>query len=105
MDDFVPGTFLAAEDYFSGTFEHTAVGETVLFCTGPMENRGYMPPIRKFSLVAGESIVLPVGTKLFHCEGQMVVNGNAIENPTQVRSASNELAITATTACYGLIFE
>jgi hypothetical protein len=104
MPDFVPGTFLRASDYYPGQFEHTAIGDTLLFCYSITENRGYLPPIEKLAMAAGEAVTLPAGTKLFLCAGEMSVNGNAVSKPTQIRSAANALAINAVTDCYGLIF-
>lgn len=104
MPDFVAGTFLSPIDYYAGMFEHTAVGDTTLFCFHMQEGQNDVPALSKFVLAAGEATTLPQGTKLFHCAGEMTVNGNTINKPTQIRSATNVLSVTATTDCYGIIF-
>lgn len=104
MPDFSTGTLLTPTDYYQGTFKHTAIGDTSLFCFHLQENQNDLPIITKLVLSANESVILPKGTKLFHCAGEMIVNGNTVSKPTQIRSAANELTITATTNCYGMIF-
>lgn len=104
MPDFVTGTLLTPSDYYPGTFEHTAVGDTSLFCFHLQENQNDLPTVTKLVVAAGESVTLPQGTKLFHCAGEMTVNGNLVDKPTQIRSATNVLTISATTDCYGMIF-
>ena len=103
--DFSPGTVLLPSDYIINTYKYTVVGDGLMFCLGSAANRGYLPKASKFFLAAGDSTTLPVGTKLFHCTGQMDVNGKALADPTQVRSVSNPLSIQASTDCYGIIFE
>lgn len=103
-EDFPVGTFLTPESYVAGTFEHTAIGDTSLFCYNSARNRDYVPPISKFHLVAGESTVLPQGTKLFLCSGSVTINGNQISKPTQIRGIHSPLSIHAETDCYGLLF-
>lgn len=104
MPEFSTGTFLNSNDYYAGLFEHTAIGDTVLFCCSRQVEDANPPVISKFFIVAGDSTVLPKGTKLFHCSGEVTINGNAVVKPTQVRSKANELNITAITDCYGMIF-
>ena len=103
--DFFPGTVLFPKDYIIDTYKCTVVGEGLMFCLGSVANRGYLPKASKFFLAAGNSVTLPINTKLFHCEGQINVNGKELTDPTQLRSVSNPLNIQAATDCYGLIFE
>lgn len=103
--DFAPGTLLQPHDYIPNKYKYVVNGEGLLFCLGSAANRGYLPSASKFFLAAGNSATLPVGTKLFHCAGQMDVNGKVLTDPTQLRSVSNPLNIQAETDCYGLIFE
>jgi hypothetical protein len=104
-EPFEAGMFIKPSDYITGLFEHTVVGDTTFFCFPRQDDKGEMPELNKFFIGAGQSTSLPKGTKLFHCHGEISINGSLITNPAQIRSATNSLNISAITDCYGIIFE
>ena len=103
--DLVPGTFITPEQYILGTYNHTTIGESNLWCFDPKMNRNFTPDIHKFYLPQNSSQILPQGTKLFLCEGTAIINDKQINKPTQLLIKTNDTQITSTTDCYGLIFE
>ncbi len=102
--DFPTGTFLRPEDCVPGVFEHTSVGESKVFCFDQRLNPGKHPDMLPFILTGGSETVLPKGTKLFLCDGELAVKGKNISKPTQLSIASEDALITAVTDCYGLLF-
>lgn len=98
------GRFLQPADYIQGVFEHTAVGECKVFCFDPRLNKNQNVELTPFLLQSGEQTVLPKGTKLFFCFGDLVLNGEDIVQPTQISVQSNDILVTANSDCYGLLF-
>jgi hypothetical protein len=105
IESLTPGAFVTPDQYVYGTFTQTPLGETDVWCFDPKANRGFTPPLRKFELAAGETQILLQGTKLFLCEGGLVVNGNVVNKPTQIFVKTNDIEVTAATQVYGIIFE
>lgn len=89
---------------FSGKTEHTATGETVIWCVGSELNNNYLPDCEKWFLANGQSQTLPVGTKLFFAQGNLTINGANINTPTQVRVKTTDTTVTANEDCYGILF-
>lgn len=103
--DLVPGTFITPEQYIFGTYNHTTISDSDVWCFDPKMNRNFTPDIRKFHLPQNSSQILPQGTKLFLCGGTATVNDKQINKPTQLLIRTSNTQITSTTDCYGLIFE
>jgi len=101
----IPGTYITPDKHILGTHRHDTIEESVLWCFDPKLNRNFAPVIRKFYLSQNSSQVLPEGTKLFLCEGTATVNDKQINKPTQLLIRTSDTQITATTDCYGLVFE
>ena len=75
-----------------------------VWCYSPEANRGYLPNIEKFELVAGSDITLAANTKLFLCRGSLQTQDRTITGPTQVRIKTPDTSLKAVSHCYGLIF-
>lgn len=104
MPDFLPGHFLRPVDYVPGTFEHTSVGESKVFCFDQRLNNNRYVEITPFLLMGGEQTTLLNGTKLFLCSGHLVVNGKDVEQPMQISVQSGDISVSANSNCYGLLF-
>jgi len=105
LDDFLVGHFLQPSNYIPGTFEHTSVGESRVFCYDQRLNENKYINLEPFLLAGGAETILPKDTKLFLCCGSLAVNGNNINQPTQINVKSGNTLVTAVTDCYGLVFE
>ncbi len=103
-EDYLPGKLFRKADYIPSTYEHTAVGETEVFCYDTKINNNEEINIETFYLNATGETLLPIGTKLFLCSGKLVVNNVEIDKPTQIRIKSEDTLVTAITDCYGLLF-
>lgn len=103
--DFPAGFIARPGDYTSGVFEHTSMGESIVFCFDPMLNHRYTPGIETWEIDADQQITMPVGTKLFLCEGEILVDDKRIQGPMQVSIKTTDKVITGGTKCYGLIFK
>lgn len=100
----VPGTYVTPDQYVLGLYKHTTIGESVLWCYDPRLNRGFTPPIEKFSLSENSEIELKMGTKLFLCEGKLAVGELETSKPTQLLIKSGDTVVRSVTNCYGFIF-
>lgn len=100
--DLPAGSFVGLADSVPGTFEHTAVGETEVFCYDVNLNNGKPFFFTPFSLEGGAESLLPVGTKLFLCSGVLAVNGKNVDKPMQITVSSKNTLVTAVTDCHGL---
>lgn len=90
-----------------GEFEFVVEEPLTLFCLGAVDNRGKVPVIPRaeyFSLEAGRTSSFSVGTKLFLCHGDMLINERVFSGPRQVKVVSEEITVIAKTTCYGLLF-
>lgn len=106
LPDFVAGDWhdpdLANQWYGRGSFD--VVGETVLWCISDDLNNDYIPEVEKWFLASGQTVNLPVGTKLFMCQGNLSIDGSTKSNPTQIHIKTSETAVTANEDCYGFSF-
>jgi hypothetical protein len=110
MPDWVAGDFVKPDDYIKndpyikGTFLQTPIGETIVWCYDPKLNRQFEPFLSKFNLSDGITTSLPQGTKLFLCEGTLVIDGQEINSPTQVYLKNGDKEALAQGQCYGILF-
>jgi len=91
----------------AGEFKFVVEEPLTVFCLGAIDNHDKIPKIPRveyFGLEAGQSKLLSVGTKLFLCHGDSVINGKNFSGPRQIKVISEETVIAAKTTCYGLIF-
>lgn len=75
------------------------------WCVMDINNDDKHASIDKVALAAGESLVMPVGTKILICEGDGVVNGaTPVGKASAINVQNVDSTLTATTQIYGLKF-
>lgn len=77
------------------------------YCISPNENAEKKPKIPNtsvFSLKAGESTTLSVGTNLFFGYGKLKIGTKEVSNPGQVTISTNDVLVEALEDSYGLFF-
>ena len=99
-----PGWF-AYGNHQNRTLLCTANDPTVCWCYDPEVNQGYVPGIKPFELLPGQTLTVPVGTNLFLCKGTLLVNQMQHMGPYQIAVRTSEATLTAVTDIYGLLFE
>lgn len=87
-----------------GTASYDIVGETHLWCVSDDNNNGILPDVEKWFLASGQTVNLPVGTKLFMCQGNLTINGIEKSRPTQIHAKNNEISVTANEDSFGMNF-
>ena len=88
----------------AGSYEYEAHEESEWWCIDYVHNRKQLPDAKVFSLAAGGTAALPVGTKLLLCAGSVVVNGAQYSAPKVFDLASGDVVVTAEDQCYGFTF-
>jgi hypothetical protein len=83
----------------------TAQGDTEFWCLHKGMNGRKTPALQKLVMKAGQQMQLPVGTLLFVCCGDFVLNGNPISTPAPIKVQSQPAQLVATTDVYGLFFD
>jgi hypothetical protein len=86
-----------------GTIRTECIEAAEVFCVSPMLNSP-VPVTSFFALLQGQATVLPLGTKLFLCAGELRTPDTTLVGPRQVTVSSGDVSVTATTDCYGLLF-
>lgn len=107
LPDTSAGDFWTPEDfnYFHGTHKLDVSGNTTIWCLCGENNRDYVPEVEKWFLASGESTSIPVGTKLFFCQGDITINGNTtINSPTEIVVKTANTTATATEDSYAIKF-
>ena len=100
--DRIPGLYSETlKDIPAGTYIFTASTDSEWWCINYAANNNKLPNVSMFRLNSGETITLPVGTKLFVCEGDHTINGTAATSPTSYDVSLAPATIFATTNCYG----
>jgi len=106
LPDYVQGDWYGPDltPQWYGVGSYDVVGETVLWCFSDDLNNDYVPDVEKWFLAAGQTVNLPVGTKLFMCQGNLLIDGSTKTNPTQIHIKTNETSVVANEDCYGFLF-
>ena len=100
--DRVPGMYSQdLKDAPAGTYYFTVREDSEWWCINYTANGNKLPNVSVFRLNSGDTIVLPLGTKLFICEGDHTINGTAATSPTSYEVSLSPATIVATTNCYG----
>jgi hypothetical protein len=102
--DWLAGSFVKPDEYIKETFILTPIGETIVWCYDPKLNRNFEPPMYKFDLLDGQTNLFLQGTKLFLCEGALIIDGQTINSPTQVYFKNGDKEALAQGQCYGILF-
>jgi len=86
-----------------GIFKGEALEEeSTFFCVDPKTNRKELPELT--SVCIDTQSALPAGTKLFLCEGTVVVKDREISAPAQIKLSSDVVVSCVGSPAYGLIF-
>ncbi len=97
------GDFLPDAATPVGVFRGEALEEeNIFFCVDPKTNKSDIPDLT--SVRIDSQITLPAGTKLFLCEGTVLVKDKQISGPAQIKLASDAVVSCVGSAAYGLIF-
>lgn len=97
----VAGSFSLDRGVMSaGSYLFTCEQDAEWWCLNWAMNRRALPAVTAFRLLAGESTVLPAGTLLLVCKGQL----DAVDPLTELRVTA-PLEVTALADTYGLIFD
>jgi hypothetical protein len=100
--DRVPGIYSQnLKDVPAGTYYFTASDYSEWWCINYTLNGNKLPNVSVFRLNTNETIVVPIGTKLFICEGEHTVNATAATAPMSYEVSFAPATIIATTNCYG----
>lgn len=83
----------------------TAQSDAEFWCLHKGMNGRKTPALQKLVMEAGQQMQLPVGTLLFVCCGDFVLNGNLISAPSPIKVQSQPAQFAATTDVYGLFFD
>lgn len=99
----VPGMFSQElRDAPGGVYTLSAQNNAEWWCINYLSNRKQLPKVAPFRLLSGNSISLPVPTKLMVCSGSYLVNNNPATAPACYDVQANSAMLTAETDCYGL---
>lgn len=85
-----------------GSFD--CVQDSVLWCISDDLNDSNMPSVEKWELNAGQSSQLPVGTRLFVCQGSVQIDGVDKTEPFCIHVKNNPLTVTANEQSYAFKF-
>lgn len=100
--DRVPGMYSQdLKDAPAGTYYFTSREYSEWWCLNYATNGNKLPNVSVFRLTSGETVVLPLGTKLFICEGVHIINGASETSPMSYEVSLSPATIVATTNCYG----
>jgi len=100
--DRVPGLYSEdLKDIPAGIYTFTAVNESEWWCIRYDNIIKKLPTVSVFRSNIGETTVLPIGTKLFICEGDHTINDAGATSPTSYEVSLTSATIVATTNCYG----
>jgi len=88
----------------AGVYEFVAHEESEWWCIDYIHNRKELPDATVFSLAAGDTTVLPVGTKFVLCAGTVLVGGVQYSAPNAFDLISEDLVLEAKEQCYGFAF-
>jgi hypothetical protein len=83
----------------------TAQSDAEFWCLHKGMNSHKTPALQKLVMEAGQQTQLPVGTLLFVCCGDFVLDGNTISTPSPIKVQSHRAQLLATTDVYGLFFD
>lgn len=96
--DFLPGTTSPV-----GVFDGEALEEdSIFFCLDPKTNKKELPELTPVCIDSQSA--LSAGTKLFLCEGTVVVKDREISAPAQIKLSSDAVVSCVGSPAYGLIF-
>jgi hypothetical protein len=86
-----------------GVFKGEAIEEeNVFYCVDPKINKKQIPELTTIHITSEST--LPAGTKLFLCEGTVVVKDRVIRAPAQIKLASDVIVSCVGSPAYCLIF-
>lgn len=100
-----PGWTNVVERIAPCEYDITVNEDSAHLCLSTATNPNGLPQLEKFYLAAGETTVLPVGTKLYLGTGPLEVGDTVIPGMRQVRVASEEKTVRAVADCHGWIFK
>lgn len=89
---------------FYGTLIFDAQGATTCWCLCAEANNNWMPYVDKWLVTSGETVTLPVGTKLFFCKGSITINGTTYTDTIQIHAKTSEISVTTNEDSYGILF-
>ena len=105
----VPGVHTLDREFIpAGEFTFTAQEDSEWWCINRHLSQNIhitLEKIKIFSLAAGASTTLVVGTKLLLCEGNLQIGNNTFSAGSAVEISSANFDVTATTNCYGFLFK
>jgi hypothetical protein len=88
-----------------GRIQVEAIKTSKILCMTPeLRNEITLDSLSNWSLKAGDSTILPIGTKLLLAHGQINIDGSVFSGTKQIRVSSNEKVAIAVTDSYGLLF-
>lgn len=81
--------------------------DMVIFCVSPSANaqkNPVVPVLQPFSLLAGQTVTLPVGSRLFLADGKLSIGGVEVSGTRQISFSIDDKVCTAQTNCLGFLF-
>lgn len=75
-----------------------------VWCYSPPWNKGRDVDLKNIILDPGQTMVFPVDTKLFLCNGTLKIDDKEVRGPAQIRIKTADQKLIAIDKCYGLLF-
>lgn len=104
LEDRVPGMFSLDRPALHGEYTMTALVDSEFWCINGTINRHKLPDVSAFILEKGEKQVLPKGTNLLICVGELIVNGQMFMDKMAL-TFSNKRTVEAQEKVIGLLFK
>jgi hypothetical protein len=104
--DRVPGMCSLSRTFApAGTYDYVAAEDSEWWCINYTANRNQLPAVQVFTAAVGEVKNLPVGTKLFLCEGSVSFGETQYDAPAAFEISTEQATFVAGEQCYGFVFE
>lgn len=106
LPDTVTGQWWTPEELqaFYGTLTFDTQGTTTIWCLCAENNNNWMPYVDKWFVASGETVSLPVGTKLFFCKGSITIDGVTYTDPIQLHAKTTAMSATTNEDSFGILF-
>lgn len=92
----------------AGIWRANFIEDSTVFCVPQPEPANplllLIDRLQVFLLPAGQSTILPQGTKLSLCQGQLKIDSSIIRDLRQIEFKSGSRTVVAIEDCFGLIF-
>jgi hypothetical protein len=105
VNNCLAGDFIPGADGLVGVFKGEALDEeSIFFCVDPKSNKKELPELTPVRITSQTPYTSLAGTKLFLCEGSVLIKDREITAPAQIKLSSDTIIFCVNNPAYGLIF-